>query len=200
MHGTSLPTRRDEWFIGIAKYDGVFQLGATRDEVAKAWDATIADLRRAPGGQVGPHEFISVTFGSMYSESDWIGLAQAISDFVVKGDDTVLIEQAAPAIAPEVENQTASCNAVTCVDAPWPKDLAVWERDAAEQHAKYPFAARYNQLLNGGCATWPVGSETRVTPLGKGLPPILMFAKSATRPRRTPVPSGCIRRCPPRAW
>lgn len=64
--------RWDTYFEWVARYDDVFGLGTTKDQVRAAWETVMADLRRAPRGHVGPYEFILSTFDTMYSEGGWL--------------------------------------------------------------------------------------------------------------------------------
>jgi pimeloyl-ACP methyl ester carboxylesterase len=165
--------RRDEWFRWIASYDKVFHLGTDGQQVRRAWESTLAQLREAPRGQVGPWEFIDTTFGVMYSESSWIALASALSDFVVKGDDTALVDFATPVPSRAVENSLAAYQAVDCLEADWPITLKM-ETDAAHYQVLYPFAAWRNMWGNWACGKWPLHAP-RFEVNGAGLAPFLML-------------------------
>lgn len=170
----AMQARVENWLKWVAQYDSVFHLGKTFEQAKAAWDATLADFRKAPHGQVGANELLSAVFGTMYAEPGWTPLAQALSDYVVKKDDAALVDYAQPATDAGNEQSTAAFNAIACVDTAWPTDRAVWERDGAKA-AKVSQFGYYNLWTSAACAQWPVPQESRVLPSGRGLPKILMF-------------------------
>jgi pimeloyl-ACP methyl ester carboxylesterase len=167
--------RRDEWFDWIARYDGVFHLGTTRADARKAWDYVAAELRRAPAGEVGPSEFILTTLGAIVGEGQWIPMAQAISDFVNKHDDTRLRALATPPVSPDLANGYAATG-VSCLDSAWPTKRATYEANYGDLQAEAPFIGWYMMWLTAHCSNWPAPSATRIRPDGRGLPPFLIVA------------------------
>lgn len=175
QHG-AMHRRRDTYFEWVARYNDVFGLGTTKDQVRTAWDTVIADLRRAPRGHAGPFEFILATFDSMYSEGGWQGFTQAISDFVNRNDDTRLKAVTPNLATPANDNFLSIFNAVSCTDSPWPRDRETWERDATEHASRYPnYAVWYNTWYNAACQNWPVPAQERALPDPSRVPPILIF-------------------------
>ncbi|WP_405055724.1 alpha/beta hydrolase [Kribbella sp. NBC_01505] len=171
----SFQKRFDSYLGWVAKYDAVFHLGSTGNEVRAHWDKTLADFRTTPHGVVGSHELIATAAVVMYSESAWIAFTRTLSTYVVGGDDSALVDFAAPDTSAEGEQSTALFNAVICVDSFWPVSKARYERDAARL-AKVSQFAWDNIWLNGSaCRDWPVPNHTPVHVSGKGLPGILMF-------------------------
>lgn len=171
----SFQQRFDSYLSWVAKYDAVFHLGSTVNEVRTHWDKTLADFRTTPHGAVGSHELIATAAGVMYSESAWIAFTQTLSTYVVGGDDSALVDFAAPDTSPEGEQSTALFNAVICVDSFWPASKARYEWDAARLSKISQFAWDNIWLNGSACRDWPVPNHTPVQVSGKGLPGILMF-------------------------
>lgn len=167
--------RRNQFYDWAAKYDGVFHLGTTREQVDAAWNTVLTDLRKGPHGVLGPWEFIGGTFSDMYSEAGWIPFAKGISDFVNKHDDKALISQVGDNTTDAAENSNAIYNAVECIDAPWPRNHHRWENDAKEIARTAPMGAWYNSWGVAPCADWRAPSVRPLKIDGAGLPPVLMF-------------------------
>jgi pimeloyl-ACP methyl ester carboxylesterase len=174
--GQDVPAQRrlNEFFDWIARYDGVFHLGANRAQVAAAWTGILNDLRAKPHGPLGPYEFIDITFSTLYGEKQWPSLAHAISDYRVRHDDRALVSNVSPKDSAS-ENLNSVYNAVECADSAWPPSHAQWDGDAQRMRHQAPLAAWYNMWSVAPCATWraPHGRPIRIT--GAGLPRILMF-------------------------
>ncbi|KAA5824951.1 alpha/beta hydrolase [Saccharopolyspora hirsuta] len=161
------------YFDWIARHDQVFHLGTERAQVQAAWDGVQAELRKAPRGNLGPAEFIDITFNALYGESTWQELAEGLADFRLRNDDRKLVGQVEP--KDEVaENGNAIYNAVECVDAPWPTRRAEWERDSERLAADYPLAAWYNSWTVAPCRFWHAPAQEPLKITGEGLPPVLL--------------------------
>lgn len=182
--------RFESWEAWAAKYDGTFHLGTTAEQVASAWNRTLADFRKSPHGAVGANELLTTVLGMMYDDSSFQPLAQAVADYTRNGDDAGLVGLATPGTTADAERSTASYTAVICRDAAWPADKSTYETDAAKEAATSQFA--WSNMWSSGtpCRDWPVAHEQRVLPDGKGLPPILMF--NATGDPATPY-AGALR-------
>jgi pimeloyl-ACP methyl ester carboxylesterase len=75
------------WFAWIAKYDGVYHLGATERAVEHVFYATERELGKNPaGGQVGPDEWADIFLYAGYFQQFWLTLGQAFSDWVNNHD------------------------------------------------------------------------------------------------------------------
>jgi pimeloyl-ACP methyl ester carboxylesterase len=167
--------RLDSWLNWIAKYDDVYHLGTTTEQVRNAWNNTLADVRTNPRESVGATELLGTVYGAMFSESAWIPLAQALSDFVNEHDASSLVGFASPTNNIASENATASFNAVICSDAAWPTTQTQYESDVAASAQTSQFAWSNMWSSGSACANWAVPHKTRVMPTGENLPPILMF-------------------------
>ncbi|WP_430542479.1 alpha/beta hydrolase [Streptomyces iconiensis] len=164
--------RFGEWLEWIARHDDTFHLGSTAAGVRERWEKLLAESRREPlGGRVGPYELTELFMMTMYSNSAWVPRATAWSEYEA-GRPQSLVEAARPTME---ENGTAAYTAVNCNDAPWPKDLARWDRDAERLHERAPLVAWFSQRMSLPCASWPekhggpVDVRTR-----EGLPPVLI--------------------------
>jgi len=167
--------RLNSYLRWVAKYDAVFHLGTTVRAVRANWNKTLADFRTKPHGAVGGHELLSTAFGVLISEEGWTAFAQALSTYVVGGDDTALVEFATPNTSAGAERFTASFSAVICGDSKWSQSKATYERDAARL-AKVSQVAWDNMWVTGSvCRNWPVPDRTPIKITGRGLPGILMF-------------------------
>ncbi|MFF1818266.1 alpha/beta hydrolase [Kribbella sp. NPDC058245] len=167
--------RFDSYLGWLAKYDAVFHLGSTVEVVRARWDKTLTDFRTTPHGAVGSHELITLAVGAMYSETIWIAFGRALSSYAIGGDDSALVEFAAPDTSAEGEQATAAFNAVVCVDSFWPASKARYERDG-DRLSKVAQFAWDNIWVNGSaCRNWPVPNHPPVQISGRGLPGILMF-------------------------
>ncbi|MER7015503.1 alpha/beta hydrolase [Saccharopolyspora sp. NPDC000359] len=166
--------RLGQYFDWIAQHDQAFHLGTERAQVQAAWEGVQAELRRAPRGNLGPAEFIDITFNALYGESTWQELAEGLADFHLRHDDGKLVGQVEP--KDEVaENGNAIYNAVECVDAPWPTRRAEWERDAERLAADHPLAAWYNSWTVAPCRSWHAPAQQPLAITGEDLPPILLI-------------------------
>jgi len=169
--------RAEEWFGWIARYDTVFQLGASARAVYAAYSAARSRLAAAPVDVLGPAELDAVIVNSVYFDTHWVANARALSDYVVRGDSSALLADARDAdpTSAGAENATAAYTAVSCNDASWPRSWARWDRDNSLYAVKAPIETWANVALNLPCAYWPVAGQQPTKIDGRGLPPILML-------------------------
>ncbi|AHI01105.1 alpha/beta hydrolase [Kutzneria albida] len=169
--------RADQWFEWIGKYDSVFHLGTTRDAVKANYTKARAQLKAKPQGIVGPNELDAMVVNSGYYDVGWVSNAQALSDYVVKGDATKLINytKRGDATSADSENSNAVYTAVECNDARWPRDWNTWNRDNSAYAVKAPIETWSNAWMNLPCAYWKVPQQTPIKIDGRGLPPIMML-------------------------
>ncbi len=166
----AFPKRLDSYLSWVAKYDAVFHLGATVSAVRANWNKTLTDFRTKPHGAVGGHELLGTAFGVLTSEEAWTAFAQALSTYVVDGDDTALVDFATPNTSAQAERFTASFSAVICGDSKWSHRKATYERDAA-RIAKVSQAAWDNMWVTGSvCRNWPVPDRTPIKITGRRSP------------------------------
>ncbi|ONI81547.1 aminopeptidase [Actinosynnema sp. ALI-1.44] len=163
-----------EW---IAKYDNVFHLGKTYDQVNAAWQKLLGDFRarpRGPGKNVGAVELMDVYIANLSHEIYWEPLAKAMADYVLRGDERAVLDWATPSGGAAGESFIAGMISIACVDSDAPADRTRIERDF-DQLARTSEFAWYNVSIPSACANWAAGHDQRIVPSGRNLPPILMF-------------------------
>lgn len=166
--------RLNQFFEWVAKYDQIYHLGTTGQDVQAAWTQIRDELRKQPHDKLGAFELLQMSFSNMYGEKTWMPFAQALSDFRNNKDDKKLIEQV-KVMDQDGENENAIYNAVECADAPWPADQKRWEQDSKALEDKAPMAAWYNSWGVSPCAKWKAPSQQPLKITGAGLPGVLMF-------------------------
>ncbi|UGQ09888.1 alpha/beta hydrolase [Yinghuangia sp. ASG 101] len=167
-----------------ARHDDVLGLGARADAVQEAADHVLAGVRAAPAeGVVGPAEVSDMVSGALYDDGQWPELARALRSYL-DGDPSRLTGLYTPPDA-AAANSTAIYTAVECVDGPWPRDWAVWKRDADALHRTHPILTWSNTWLNAPCLFWPVPAHEPVRVDGRGLSGALLI--QAARDPATPL-------------
>ena len=166
--------RLDRFYDWAARYDQVFHLGTTREQVAAAWHGVQDELRKQPRGPLGPWEFVDMTFQALYGEKSWTPLARGLDAFRNHGDPRGLTAQIQTKDR-SAETSNAIYNAVECADAPWPRSRPQWERDSAQVAGEAPFAAWFNSWGVAPCASWHGPHHQPLKIDGAGMPPVLMF-------------------------
>ncbi len=166
----------------IARYDSVYHLGSSADEVEAAYYREEEDLRKNPLERVGPAEWTDLVWGSTYSQDAWPFVASVFAA-QARGDSAPLEQVFAP-----VEDQTAAeaaadehaaANAVAvfasvfCTDGPWPRNYSQWRADIFASDALAPFNSWPQALNDLGCGSWPVEGE-RASVNGAAAPPLLL--------------------------
>lgn len=176
------------FFAWIASYDYVYHLGATQQEVERAYYALRSRLASAPaGGIVGPDELDDTIQVAAYLAAVWPGIAEAWSDYVIHGYGGLLVDRYKVWGAAK-EGEFAVYNAVQCTDVAWPKQWPIWHRDTEIVNARAPFQAWGNTWFNAPCVAWPAAPGRPVPIKGRGLPPLLLF--QATLDAATPFAGG----------
>ncbi|WP_436787142.1 alpha/beta hydrolase [Yinghuangia sp. YIM S10712] len=167
-----------------ARHHAIVGLGPTPQDVQSAADRVLAGVRAAPAeGLIGPAEVYDMFIGALYDDSGWPGLGRALRTYL-DGDPTRLVDLYEPPDA-AAANSTAVYSAVECVDGPWPRDWAVWDRDAEALHRTHPILTWSNTWLNAPCRFWPVAPHEQIRVDGHGLPGVLLI--QATRDAATPL-------------
>ncbi len=150
------------YFDWIARYDSVYHLGDTGDEVESLYYEQLAELDRTPaGGLVGPAEWTDVFLGAGYGQYSWKAIAEAFAAWVHRGDWQPLRKLYDRAHG-QGDNGYAVYAATECTDAPWPKKWKTWRADNWRVHAKAPFETWANAWYNAPCLTWPAKAGERV--------------------------------------
>ncbi|MEZ0076876.1 alpha/beta hydrolase [Planotetraspora sp. GP83] len=170
--------RHKDFLAWVSRYDRVFHLGQTPAAASFAWYSMRSRLREKPaGGIVGPSELDDIYTTGGYSDRVWPRLAQAFSDYVLKGDTAGLVAlfHGQAEIDAKEENNYAVYLGVQCRDAAWPRSWARWHADTERVQAEAPFMAWPNAVYNAPCAFWPERGGTPVKVGTAQLPPILLI-------------------------
>lgn len=164
----------------------------TQGDLVAAYDRIAAQVEQEPlttgkGRTVGPAELSYGAGQALYSTSYWPFLGGALAD-AAGGDGSALLTLSDLYLerdAGRYENTIEANFAVNCLDRPWPKDLASYQR-LADSLAKS--APRFGPAIawsGSACAVWPVpptGSPHAVR--GTGSPPVVVIG--TTRDPATP--------------
>ena len=139
------------------------------------------DARPAQAGsrRVGPSEFFLGSAAFLYSRQTWPalarGLAQAetgVGTLILAGFDSLVNRNPDGSFANDQEANAA----INCLDNPAPKDVAAYEREAADAARTTPAfgpAVAWSGLV---CGLWPVPPSGRAERLrAAGTPPILVI-------------------------
>ncbi len=172
--------RIDAFFAWTAKYNSAYHLGTTQAQVEAAYYKVRDELAKTPiagqnGPVMGPDELDNTFVIGGYLTAVWPAFAQALSQYVVSGSSSGLVNQyqewgTTPA------NEFAVYNAVECADVDWPRNWAQWQSDIERVYKTAPFEAWDNAWFNAACAFWPVTGPAEPFKVdGAGLPPILML-------------------------
>ncbi len=133
----------------------------------------------AGGRRAGPSEFLLGSAALLYSQTTWPVLGRALAQaeagtgtLVLLGFDSLVNRNPDGSYGNDQEANAA----INCLDNPAPKDLAVYEKAAADAARTAPAfgpAIAWSGLV---CALWPVPATGRAEPLKvSGAPPILVI-------------------------
>jgi pimeloyl-ACP methyl ester carboxylesterase len=175
--------RMNAFFAWVARYSGVYHLGAAAAAVRQAWYRVRTRLETHPidgphGPLIGPDEFDDTFLQGGYQDTLWPGLATALAAYYHAGSVRQVISQYG-LYGTQNENEFAVYNAVQCSDVNWPRNWAKWNADTRRVYRTAPFEAWDNAWFNAACAFWPVkGPAHPIQITGRGLPGILMLQGS----------------------
>jgi len=172
--------RMNAFFAWVARYSGVYHLGAAAAAVRQAWYRVRTRLETHPidgahGPLIGPDEFDDTFLQGGYQDTLWPGLATALAAYYHTGSVRQVIGQYG-LYGTQNENEFAVYNAVQCSDVNWPRNWAKWDADTRRVYRTAPFEAWDNAWFNAACAFWPVKAPAHPMQItGRGLPGILML-------------------------
>ena len=153
----------DLWFGWVAKYDNVFHLGSTTEDVQRLYYQSLRSVADHPaGGVLGPDEFTDVFLQAAYYRFGWTDIAFAWSDWIAHSDPSSLIGLYKQDDTPGNDNSYAVYLGVQCTDAQWPVSWRDWERDNWRLYAAAPFETWDNAWFNAPCISWPAPAGTPV--------------------------------------
>ena len=169
------------FFGWVAKYDSVYRLGNTAEQVEAAYYEQLAKLLAAPaGGFIGADEWNDLFVSAGYHVGAWPGTADLFAGWVNDGDWKSL-KDAFDASYPTTkgsDNSYAMYLATQCSDAQWPKSFATWRTDNAELHETAPFMTWNNAWYNAPCLYWGAKAGKPATVNGKKAPGLLIISET----------------------
>ncbi|MFD5827273.1 alpha/beta hydrolase [Lentzea sp. NPDC060358] len=172
---------RVDFLPWVAKYDDVYHLGKTGEEVRQAYERTRAALGEQP---------VTLPEGTYHPAILDLTLAQGLYtkysfDFAARK-----LAQLAGALPAPLSAQASYPDAtqatqlgILCNDTEFRGDRRFLERDAAADCARWPLLGHYQ--LMGPCAFWDRPDVQLRRPTGIGVPPTLMV--QSVRDPATPV-------------
>ncbi|MYS87194.1 alpha/beta hydrolase [Embleya scabrispora] len=172
LQARGFDVRRHDWAAWTADRADRFHLGETTTTVLATWDRLRVELAAHPaGGVFGGVELDQYTLGKLYTDRDWARLSGALADYA-SGDPAALIAGRKPATRDEV-NFESVMQTVTCADAPYPADEAVFERDMAVLRGRY--GALGATIASPGACLYLQSNTAPPTRIdGAGLPGVLL--------------------------
>ena len=152
---------------------------------AAAFDALAARIDQSPvptssGRMVGPGEFEYGVIQPLYDRDAWPELADALqqaastgkADGLLKWSDTYTHRQSNGRYNPLL----SAYNAYTCIDRPWPRNVADYDAQAAHFGADAPHFGAALVYMSLPCASWPYPAVDTPHPLrAAGSAPIVVI-------------------------
>lgn len=166
------------FFDWVAKYDAVFGLGNSGDDVEALYYSVQDDLRATPAGGIGPSEWNDLFLNAGYNVGAYPGIAEAFSAYVDEGDVAAL--EAAYGFDPATasDNGYAIYLAVQCTDMRWPQDYDQVRADNTRVDGEAPFETWANAWFNGSCSFWQGAAGTPVEIDGSGIGSALILSET----------------------
>ncbi|CCH34535.1 alpha/beta hydrolase [Actinosynnema sp. NPDC047251] len=173
---------RVDFLPWVAKYDSLYHLGTTAEQVRRKYEETRARLADNPIQRPDGTIFNGVTLDlvlvrAQYSKTEFPDAAKTLSEL----SNPTVTTAAADVRYPDATN--ATLYSVACNDTKFQGGRDHLAREANRLGKQYPLIGSY-QLL-APCAFWNRPPLHLKTPTGKGVPPILMV--QSVRDPATPV-------------
>jgi pimeloyl-ACP methyl ester carboxylesterase len=169
------------WFAWLAKYDAVYHLGKTAQQVEDLFYTTRYELAQKPaGGVVGADEWTDLFLSAAYYQLTWLDLGKLWADYNTTKDATTLVRVYNSTVGDD--NTFAVYNAVQCTDTQWPKSWAQWRRDNWRTFADARYATWSNAWFNAPCLYWPAKAGKAVNVNGTKVAPILLISETLDAP------------------
>ncbi|MEV6244130.1 alpha/beta hydrolase [Lentzea sp. NPDC051838] len=165
----------------VAKYDNVYHLGKTGEEVRQAYERTRAKLAQQPvtlpEGTYYPFTLDLLLAQGQYSKYAFDSTARKFAELA----GAVPAQLTAQASYPDAQN--ATLYSIICNDTPFQGGRKYLERDAVQDGAKWPLLG-YLQIM-GPCAYWDRPNVNLKRPNGIGVDSTLMV--QSVRDPATPL-------------
>ena len=173
---------RVDFLPWVAKYDDVFHLGKTAEEVRQSYETTRARLAEQPatlpdGTVVTPVVLDAVIFSGLYSKDSFEGTAQLVA--LLAGTQPMSL--AAPKQYPDALMGTQM--SILCNDTPFRGDRKSLEREGNRSVRQYSLVGGYQ--VTGPCAWWDRPDVQLKRPNGRGVDSALMV--QSVRDPATPL-------------
>ncbi|MEU3650124.1 alpha/beta hydrolase [Lentzea sp. NPDC034063] len=165
----------------VAKYDDIYHLGKTGEEVRQSYERTRAKLAQQPV-TLPEGTYYAVTLDlvlvqGQYSKYAFDSTARKFAELA----GTVPAPMSAQASYPDAA--TGTMNSIICNDNEFRGDRGYLERDAVRDGAKWPLLGYYQ--IMGPCAFWDRPNVKLKQPTGIGVTPTLMVQSERDAP--TPI-------------
>ncbi|HEX7305655.1 alpha/beta hydrolase [Lentzea sp.] len=183
----------DDWGMGferrfrvdflpwIAKYDDVYHLGKTGEEVRQAYERTRAQLNAQPVTRPeGTYDGVVLDLvlrAALYSKDSFADAAQTFAELAGAAPARMSVQASYP------DASTGTLYTILCNDTAFRGGRPYLERDAVRDGAKWPLFGYYQ--IMGPCAYWDRPNVQLKHPTGNGVVPTLMV--QSVRDPATPL-------------
>ncbi|MGM1063514.1 alpha/beta hydrolase [Saccharothrix sp. Mg75] len=176
---------RVDFLPWVAKYDALYRLGTTAEQVRQSYERTRAALNAEPaalpGGTLVDGVLLDVLLiRAQYSKTAFPEAAALFSQ-LARGDAGAVTAAAALARYPDASN--GALYATACNDTGFRHNRTTLALEAERLGRRYPLMGYYQFLAP--CASWDRPALELREPTGRGVPPVLMV--QSVRDPATPL-------------
>jgi pimeloyl-ACP methyl ester carboxylesterase len=172
---------RVDFLPWVAKYDNVYHLGKTADEVWQTYERTRKKLNEQPMTlPEGTYNGVALDFmtrAGLYDKGAFDGTATKIAELAGTAPQQLGVQATYP------DAFSGTLYSILCNDTPFRGGREHLERDAVRDGARWPFFGHYQ--IAGPCAFWDRPNVTLKQPTGRGVAPTLMV--QSVRDGATPL-------------